>query len=50
MGWYQIRNAVKKRNESGDFPLVNFKAFEETYKTLSEKLQPKIYEFGFLKH
>ena len=50
VGWYQIRNAVKKRNESGDFPLVNFKAFEETYKTLSEKLQPKIYEFGFLKH
>ena len=49
VGWYQIRNALKKRNESGDFVPVSFKSFEEAYKTLSEKLQPMVYELGFLK-
>ena len=49
MGWYQIRNAIKKRNESGDFLPVSFQSFEEAYKTLSEKLQPMVYELGFLK-
>jgi hypothetical protein len=49
VGWYQIRNALKKRNESGDFPPVSFKPFEEAYKALSEKLQPMVYELGFLK-
>ncbi len=49
VGWYQIRNALKKRNESGDFKLVNFKPFELAYKDLSEKLQPQVYELGFLK-
>ncbi len=50
VGWYQIRNALKKRNESGDFLPVSFKPFEEVYKTLSEKLQPMVYELGFLKN
>ena len=49
VGWYQIRNAIKKRNESGDFLPVSFQSFEEAYKTLSEKLQPMVYELGFLK-
>ena len=49
VGWYQIRNALKKRNESGDFAPVNFKPFEEAYKALTEKLQPMVYELGFLK-
>jgi hypothetical protein len=49
VGWYQIRNALKKRNESGDYVPVSFKSFEEAYKTLSEKLQPMVYELGFLK-
>ena len=49
VGWYQVRNALKKRNESGDFPPVTFKPFEEAYKVLTEKLQPKVYEYGFLK-
>lgn len=49
VGWYQIRNALKKRNESGDFPPVSFKSFEESYKALTEKLQPMVYELGFLK-
>ncbi len=49
VGWYQIRNALKKRNESGDFPPVGFVEFEKAYKTLTEKLQPQVYELGFLK-
>lgn len=49
VGWYQIRNALKKRNESGDFVPVSFKSFEEAYKAMSEKLQPMVYELGFLK-
>ncbi len=49
VGWYQIRNAIKKRNESGDFPIIDFKTFEKAYKILSEKLQPQVYELGFLK-
>lgn len=49
VGWYQIRNALKKRNESGDFPPVSFNPFEEAYKVLSEKLQPQVYELGFLR-
>ena len=50
VGWYQIRNALKKRNESGDFVPVSFKTFDEVYKTLSKKLQPMVYELGFLKY
>lgn len=49
VGWYQVRNALKKRNESGDFVPVSFKSFEEAYKTLTEKLQPMVYELGFLR-
>ena len=49
VGWYQIRNALKKRNDSGDFPKVSFVDFENVYKKLSEKLEPQVYELGFLK-
>ena len=50
VGWYQLRNALKKRNDSGDYDvLVSFAAFEAAYKTLTEKLQPLVYELGFLK-
>jgi len=49
VGWYQVRNALKKRNESGDYQPVSFKPFEEAYKSLSEKLQPMVYELGFLR-
>lgn len=50
VGWYQIRNALKKRNESGDFQPIDFKSFENAYKMLTEKLQPQVYELGFLKN
>ncbi|HEY5370164.1 MAG TPA: hypothetical protein VIJ75_14370 [Hanamia sp.] len=49
VGWYQIRKALQARNASGDFAPVSFKPFEEAYKALTEKLQPMVYELGFLK-
>ncbi len=49
VGWYQIRKALQVRNASGDFIPVSFKPFESAYKALSEKLQPLVYELGFLK-
>ncbi len=49
VGWYQVRKALQARNTSGDFPPVSFKAFEEAYKSLTEKLQPMVYELGFLR-
>lgn len=49
VGWYQVRKALEARNTSGDFPPVSFKAFKDAYDTLTEKLQPQVYELGFLK-
>ena len=49
VGWYQVRKALQARNASGDFVPVSFKAFEEAYKALGEKLQPMVYELGFLR-
>jgi hypothetical protein len=49
VGWYQIRNALKKRNESGDTVPVNFAPFEAAYETLTLKLRPQVYSLGFLR-
>lgn len=49
VGWYQVRKALEARNASGDVPPVSFQAFQQAYKALSEKLQPMVYELGFLK-
>jgi hypothetical protein len=49
VGWYQIRKALDARNASGDFPPVSFTTFQQAYKTLTEKLQPLVYDLGFLK-
>ncbi len=49
VGWYQIRKALEARNKSGDFPPVSFVAFKQAYDALTEKLQPMVYELGFLK-
>jgi hypothetical protein len=49
VGWYQIRKAIEKRNSGGDFAPVSFDAFKEAYASLTEKLQPQVYELGFLK-
>lgn len=50
VGWYQIRKALQLRNSNSDFPPTSFKTFENAYKILSEKLQPQVYELGFLKN
>lgn len=49
VGWYQIRKALQKRNANGDSMAIDFKPFEDTYSALSKKLQPQVYELGFLK-
>ena len=49
VGWYQIRQALKTQNESGNSVPVSFAAFESAYKALSEKLRPQVYQYGFLK-
>ncbi|MFM2074431.1 MAG: hypothetical protein RJB34_736 [Pseudomonadota bacterium] len=49
VGWYQIRNALKKRNESGDTAPVSFSPFEAAYATLSDKLRPQVFSLGFLR-
>jgi hypothetical protein len=49
VGWYQIRNALKRRNESGDFQPVDFTGLESAYGKLTEKLQPMVFELGFLR-
>lgn len=49
VGWYQIRNALKARNTSGDYVPVSFVNFEAAYKQLGDKLRPMVFELGFLK-
>lgn len=49
VGWYQIRNALKKRNESGDTVPISFADFEKAYESLSEKLRPQVFSLGFLR-
>ncbi len=49
VGWYQIRNALKRRNDAGDSIPFDFSAFEAAYAALSEKLRPLVFELGFLK-
>ncbi len=49
VGWCQIRNALKARNSSGDTAPIDFTPFEVAYKTLSKKLQPQVFELGFLR-
>lgn len=48
VGWYQIRNTLKRRNETGDSVPVDFSVFESAYRDLGVKLRPAVYEYGFL--
>ena len=41
---YKIRNALKKAA-----PQTDFAPFETTYAALAAKLEPLVYEYGFLK-
>lgn len=47
VGWYQIRNALKSFD--GSINEISFADFNAAYKTLTEKLQPQVYELGFLR-
>ena len=49
VGWYQILDALKRRNEGGDYGTVSFTEFETAYKLLTKKLRPQVYTLGFLK-
>lgn len=49
VGWYQIRNALKARNASGDTAPVHFGPFEAAYQVLTDKLRPQVFTLGFLR-
>ena len=49
VGWYQIRQALKLRNSSSDFPPVSFDTFDNAYQVLSDKLNPQVFSLGFLR-
>ena len=49
VGWYQVRNALSDRNDTGSYKPVSFAAFEQAYKELTEKLKPEVFAKGFLK-
>ena len=49
VGWYQIRNALAERNNSGDTAPINFTSFEQAYQALTDKLRPQVYSLGFLR-
>jgi hypothetical protein len=49
VGWYQIRKALEARNKGGDYPPITFTPFKNAYDVLTDKLQPLVYELGFLK-
>ena len=49
VGWYQIRNALRLRNASGDTAPVHFIPFESAYQALTDKLQPQVFSLGFLR-
>ena len=49
VGWYQVRNALKLYAESSEGRPTDFSAFESAYKSLGDKLRPKVYEYGFLR-
>lgn len=44
-GWYQVRRALEAYS---DTELTDFDPFRAAYATLTEKLRPQVYEFGFL--
>ncbi|MNR62030.1 hypothetical protein D3C85_1839350 [compost metagenome] len=48
VGWYQVRNVLKLRNESGDYPPVDLSDYRQAYAALGEKLRPDVYTHGLL--
>ena len=48
-GWYQVRNALKQREERRDQIEAGFATFDKSYAALSKKLEPQVYDLGFLR-
>lgn len=51
-GWYQVRNALKSREKNPDTPrkaLGDFASFNAAYSSLTEKLLPQVFDYGFMK-
>lgn len=44
-GWYQVRRALKANMENEE---IDFSRFESAYSALSSKLEPMVFQFGFL--
>lgn len=49
VGWYQIRHALKSRTKNSDYNVISFSEFEAAYRSLTEKLRPQVYAYGFLR-
>lgn len=47
IGWYQMRKALEARMADGDS--IDFGAFKTAYDALSNKLQPQVFELGFMR-
>jgi hypothetical protein len=45
-GWYQIRKALEANSDTHP---IDFDPFKTAYDTLSQKLRPQVYEYGFLR-
>lgn len=46
VGWYQIRRSIEANSDNQTF---DFSPFKAAYEELSDKLRPKVYDYGFLK-
>ena len=49
VGWFQVRKAIEFRNNNSEHQPVSFDSFKKAYEILTEKLQPMVYDLGFLK-
>jgi hypothetical protein len=49
VGWYQVRNALEHREQNQDEVKDLVASLDKSYKDLTNKLIPQVFEFGFLK-
>jgi hypothetical protein len=49
VGWFQVRKSIEFRNNNSEHQPVCFDSFKIAYEILTEKLQPMVYDLGFLK-
>ncbi len=48
VGWYQVRKSLEARNKDGASIPVSFEPFKQAYEALGDKLQPMVFELGFM--